>query len=182
LRAGSQTLFLIRSIFLWDNCPILLVPVEDLLHLDDSWLDSKTNLKQNRNTRQGFSFKSTFIPMNVLKTPPFLRPSTPLSPAPSAVPARPESSHGMASFRGTKLSLGNFMRQPSLPTIAPPPPPPAPVPQDASYLEMLGLKLSEAVTRALAQPVGPPTASDLVSGKKPIPPGRGLALGSVIAS
>jgi hypothetical protein len=70
------------------------------------------------------------------------------------------------------------MRQPSLPTMAPPP---APVPQDASYLEMLGLKLSEAVTRALAQPVGPP-ANDLVYGKKPIPPGRGLALGGVIAA
>ena len=71
------------------------------------------------------------------------------------------------------------MRQPSLPTMVPPP---APVPQDASYLEMLGLKLSEAVTRALAQPVGPPTANDLVYGKKPIPPGRGLTLGSVIAA
>lgn len=71
------------------------------------------------------------------------------------------------------------MRQASLPTLEPAP---APVPQDASYLEMLGLKLSGAATKALAQPIGPPTANDLVSGKRPIPPGRGLALGSVIAA
>lgn len=71
------------------------------------------------------------------------------------------------------------MRQNSLPSLAPPP---APVPQDSSYLEMLGLKLSEAVSKSLTQPVGPLTASDLVSGKKPIPLGRGLALGNVIAA
>jgi hypothetical protein len=121
--------------------------------------------------------------MNVLKSPPFFRPSTPSSspslPAQSPVPARPESNYSIGTFRPTKLSLGSFMRQNSLPTMAPAP---APVPQDASYLEMLGLKLSEAVTKALAQPVGPPTANDLVSGKKPIPSGRGLALGSVIAA
>jgi|SRR6266540_6424187 len=120
--------------------------------------------------------------MNVLKAPTFFRPSTPTSatPTPSAT-ARPESNHGVerGSRPLTKLSLGGFMRQPSLPTVASNP---APVVQDASYLETLGLKLSEAVTKALVQPVGASTATDLVSGKKPLPPGRGLALGNVISS
>lgn len=116
--------------------------------------------------------------MNVLKNPTFFRSSTPTPPTP---PSRPESSLGIdrASRPLTKLSLSNFMRQASMPIIAPQP---ATVPQDASYLEVLGLKLSEAVTKALAQPTGPPTASDLVSGKKPIPSGRGRTLGNLISS
>lgn len=121
--------------------------------------------------------------MNVLKGPTFFRPSTPTSATPTpSVTARPESNHGVErSARPlTKLSsLGGFMRQPSLSTVASNP---TPVVQDASYLETLGLKLSEAVTKALVQPVGAATATDLVSGKRPLPAGRGLALGNVISS
>lgn len=54
--------------------------------------------------------------------------------------------------------------------------------QDGSYLEMLGLKLSEAVSKALAQPIVPTTIPGLVASKRPIPPGRGRALGALIAS
>lgn len=54
--------------------------------------------------------------------------------------------------------------------------------QDGSYLEMLSLKLSEAVSKALTQPIGPPTANDVLGGRRPVPAGRGRALGSLIAS
>lgn len=47
---------------------------------------------------------------------------------------------------------------------------------------MLSLKLSEAVSKAVAQPGGPPAAHEQVSGRRPIPAGRGRALGSLIAS
>ncbi|KAF7321430.1 Adaptin-N domain-containing protein [Mycena kentingensis (nom. inval.)] len=53
---------------------------------------------------------------------------------------------------------------------------------DGSYLNSLALKLSEAVSRALAQPTGPSVANDVVGGKRPIPAGRGKAFGAVIAS
>ena len=52
--------------------------------------------------------------------------------------------------------------------------------QDGSYLEALSLKLSEAVSKALAQPSGP--AGELLGGRRPIPAGRGQALGLLIAS
>jgi hypothetical protein len=55
--------------------------------------------------------------------------------------------------------------------------------QDGSYLEMLSLKLSEAVSKALAQPVGSvPIVNETLGGKQPIPNGRGHALGALIAS
>jgi hypothetical protein len=47
---------------------------------------------------------------------------------------------------------------------------------------MLSLKFSEAVSKALAQPSGPALPSELVSGKRPLPQGRGHALGALIAS
>lgn len=47
---------------------------------------------------------------------------------------------------------------------------------------MLGLKLSEAVSKALAQPSGPANANEQVGGRRPIPTGRGHALGALIAS
>ncbi|KAH9485247.1 hypothetical protein JR316_0002154 [Psilocybe cubensis] len=123
--------------------------------------------------------------MNVLKNPSFFRPSSrPSSPAPPVVGhIRPDLSQGMErpSRPSTKLSLTNFIRQ--TPSQAPSPVPnPAPLIQDGSYLEMLSLKLSEAVSKALAQPSGPPVVSEQASGKRPIPQGRGLALGSLIAS
>jgi hypothetical protein len=74
-----------------------------------------------------------------------------------------------------RLSLSNF-RRPS------PAPSPAPLIQDGSYLEVLSLKLSEAVSKALSQPAGPATTSEQLCGKRPIPTGRGTALGALIAS
>lgn len=66
--------------------------------------------------------------------------------------------------------------------IAPPGSAPVPLVHDGSYLEALNLKLSEAVSKALAQPSGPANPGELVGGKRPIPTGRGRALGLVIAS
>ena len=47
---------------------------------------------------------------------------------------------------------------------------------------MLSLKLSEAVSKALAPPIGPPSANDQMTARRSIPVGRGIALGSLIAS
>lgn len=54
--------------------------------------------------------------------------------------------------------------------------------QDGSYLQALSLKLSEAVSKALVQPTGPVPVGELVGGRRPIPVGRGQALGLLIAS
>ncbi|KZP34235.1 hypothetical protein FIBSPDRAFT_809321 [Athelia psychrophila] len=118
-----------------------------------------------------------------LRNPSFFRPSSrPTSPAPPAThtdtsmgpPDRiPRPQH--------KLSLNAFRR-------ASPAPSPAPVMtpitlvQDGSYLESLSLKLSEAVSKALASPLAQTTSNDQVSGKRPVPAGRGRALGALIAS
>jgi hypothetical protein len=77
-----------------------------------------------------------------------------------------------------RLSFGNF-RRPLTPVTSPSP---APVVQDGSYLEVLNLKLSEAVSKALAQPTGPAAPAESVGGRRPIPVGRGHALGALIAS
>jgi hypothetical protein len=128
--------------------------------------------------------------MNVLKHPSFFRPmSRPSSPAPvatppvTAPPSRPDSSLGLdrAPRPLNKLSLSNF-RRPSPAPSAVPAPTPATLVQDGTYLEMLSLKLSEAVSKALAQPTGPAAASEQVAGRRPIPQGRGHALGALIAS
>ncbi|KAF7375958.1 hypothetical protein MSAN_00010400 [Mycena sanguinolenta] len=120
--------------------------------------------------------------INSIKAPSFFRPtSRPSSPAPLATTPRPDAPE-RAPRPLTKLSsLSNF-RRPS-PAPAPPSPiAPAPLVQDGSYLETLALKLSEAVSKALAQPSGPSVANDMVGGKRPIPSGRGRAFGAVIAS
>jgi hypothetical protein len=94
---------------------------------------------------------------------------------PSATPApRPDSG---LPFERSRLSLTNFRRPSPAPC-----PTPTPLIQDGSYLEVLSLKLSEAVSKALAQPAGPATSSEQLSGKRPIPIGRGRALGALIAS
>ncbi|TFK44519.1 hypothetical protein BDQ12DRAFT_641238 [Crucibulum laeve] len=119
--------------------------------------------------------------MNVLKTPSFFRPaSRPTSPAPA--PSRPDPTQPFdrSSRPLNKLSLSNF-RRPS-PSPYPSTTPALPLVQDGSYLEMLGLKLSEAVSRALAQPTGPAAVNEQVGGRRPIPQGRGHALGALIAS
>ena len=61
-------------------------------------------------------------------------------------------------------------------------PPPTLLVQDGSYLEALSLKLSEAVSKALAQPTSPVPVSELVGGRRSIPAGRGQVLGLSIAS
>ncbi|KAH7875085.1 uncharacterized protein C8R40DRAFT_1170715 [Lentinula edodes] len=118
--------------------------------------------------------------MHSLKNPLSFRPSSrPTSPAP---PSRPDSGIGMERSRPlTKLSLNNLRRASPAPLSTPTPAPHTLV-QDGSYLEMLSLKLSEAVSRAVTQPSGTPAMNDVVSGKKPIPGGRGSTLGALIVS
>ncbi|KAG1878095.1 hypothetical protein DFJ58DRAFT_648911 [Suillus subalutaceus] len=80
----------------------------------------------------------------------------------------------------TKLSFSGFKRTSSSMSVSSPPP--APLVQDGSYLQALGLKLSEAVSKAMVQPTGPVPVGELVGGRRPIPAGRGRALGLLIAS
>ena len=121
---------------------------------------------------------------NILETPSFFRPSSrPSSPAPPVVPLRLESGQPLErqSRPLNRLSLSNLIRQP--PPQSPSPTPTAPpLVQDGSYLEMLSLKLSEAVLKALAPPIGPPSANEQMEARRIIPTGRGIALGSLIAS
>lgn len=120
--------------------------------------------------------------INALKNhPSFFRPaSRPSSPGPQP-PSRPESAAGIERVARplNKLSLSTFRRpSPAQNNTAQT----TPLIQDGSYLEMLGLKLSEAVSRSLAQPTGPAVINDCVGGRRPIPAGRGRALGELIAS
>lgn len=122
--------------------------------------------------------------MNVLKHPSFFRPtSRPSSPV-LAPPAPSRTDSGVILDRASrplnKLSLSSFRR--SSPAPGAPAAAPITLVQDGTYLEMLSLKLSEAVSKALAQPTGPAAANEQVSGKRPIPQGRGHALGTLIAS
>ena len=71
------------------------------------------------------------------------------------------------------------LRRPSPPTTPAPSPTPPPTVQDGSYLQTLGLKLSEATSRALAPVLG--GGSDSLKGRRPLPPGRGRALGALIS-
>ncbi|KIK68888.1 hypothetical protein GYMLUDRAFT_152671 [Collybiopsis luxurians FD-317 M1] len=118
--------------------------------------------------------------MHSLKNPLSFRPSSrPTSPAPLS---RPDSGIGMERSRPlTKLSLNNLRRSSPAPLTTSSPAPLTLV-QDGSYLEMLSLKLSEAVSKAIAQPSGSPAMNDVVGGKRPIPNGRGKALGALIIS
>ena len=49
-------------------------------------------------------------------------------------------------------------------------------------MEVLSLRLSEAVSKALAQPAGPAPPNELLGGRRPIPAGRGRALGEFLAT
>jgi hypothetical protein len=118
-----------------------------------------------------------------LKNQSFFRPaSRPTSPA-SGLPSRPDSGIGFerTAHPLNRLSLSTFRRALPAPTPTAIPVLPTLV-QDGSYLEMLNLKLSEAVSKAFVQPSGPATANELVCGKRPVPAGRGRALGALIAS
>lgn len=57
--------------------------------------------------------------------------------------------------------------------------------QDGSYLNALSLKLSESVSKALAQPAASglgPTGEQMLAGRRLLPAGRGHALGLLISS
>lgn len=119
--------------------------------------------------------------MYALKPTSFFRPSSrPTSPVPAP---RQEAQVGAerAPRPLSKLSLSNFRKPSSSPVsdvaVAGPT-----VVQDGSFMEVLSLKLSEAVSRALAQPAGPAAPGELLAGRRPIPPGRGRILGALIVS
>ena len=80
----------------------------------------------------------------------------------------------------SKLSLSTFRRPSASPAAGLTPS--TTVIQDGSFMEVLGLKLSEAVSKALAQPSGPGAPGEMLGGRRPIPPGRGRALGALIVS
>lgn len=114
--------------------------------------------------------------MYTLKTPAFLRPaSRPTSPSPGAA-SHPDTSNDRARPM-SKLSFSNFKR-----TASPMTRPTTALVHDGSYMEVLSLRLSEAISKALAQSPGPGVPSELLAGRRPIPAGRGRALGELIAS
>ncbi|KZT10684.1 uncharacterized protein LAESUDRAFT_644161 [Laetiporus sulphureus 93-53] len=114
---------------------------------------------------------------SALKTPSFLRPATRPS-SPVLTPVDSTMSPDRAPRPLSRLSLATFRR-----------PSPSPVPgrapattvQDGSYMDVLSLRLSEAVSKALAQSSGPSVPHELLNGRRPIPAGRGRALGALIA-
>ncbi|KAL1696084.1 hypothetical protein GGG16DRAFT_85867 [Schizophyllum commune] len=121
--------------------------------------------------------------INALKTPSFFRPaSRPSSPGPA--PSRPDSAVGFERVARplNKLSSFSALRKPSPAPVAKETNPASTLVQDGSYMEMLSLKLSESVSKALAQPAGPATAAEQLNGKRPFPQGRGTTLGNLIAS
>ncbi|KAH7888610.1 hypothetical protein F5I97DRAFT_723940 [Phlebopus sp. FC_14] len=114
--------------------------------------------------------------IQALKNPSLFRPtSRPTSPNPV-----PDSGNVERSRTLNRLSFTGFRRPSSLTPAASPSP--TPLVQDGFYLEALSLKLSEAVTRAFAQPPGAASSNELLGGRRPIPAGRGQALGLLIAS
>ncbi|KAH7926513.1 hypothetical protein BV22DRAFT_1111634 [Leucogyrophana mollusca] len=121
--------------------------------------------------------------IHALKHPSLFRPtSRPTSPAPAPL-TRNDASTAMERSRPlNKLSFSTFRRPSPMTPSAPPAPAPVLLVQDGSYLEALSLKLSDAVSKALAQPAGPAAANEHVGGKRPIPSGRGRALGTLIIS
>ncbi|KAI0744240.1 hypothetical protein C8Q80DRAFT_1185765 [Daedaleopsis nitida] len=119
--------------------------------------------------------------MYPLKPTSFFRPSSrPTSPAPAPRQDTPTTTERARPL--SKLSLSTFRRPSPSPAIQNGAPS-STVVQDGSFVEVLGLKLSEAVSKALAQPAGPATnPGELLAGRRPIPPGRGRTLGALIVS
>ncbi|PSS38056.1 hypothetical protein PHLCEN_2v141 [Hermanssonia centrifuga] len=118
--------------------------------------------------------------MYSLKTPSFLKPtSRPTSPSPPIPSPKPDpiAAPDRTTRSISKLSFPNFKRTASPLTQAP-----ASLVHDGSYMEVLGLRLSEAVSKALSQPTAPAAPHELLGGRRPIPAGRGRALGELIAS
>ncbi|KAI0762127.1 hypothetical protein BD413DRAFT_616618 [Trametes elegans] len=117
--------------------------------------------------------------MYTLRPTSFFRPSSrSTSPVPATrqeVPVTAERAPRPLS----KLSLSNFRRASPSPATGLAA---STVVQDGSFMEVLGLKLSEAVSKALAQPSGPAAPGELLGGRRPIPAGRGRTLGALIVS
>jgi hypothetical protein len=112
--------------------------------------------------------------MNVLKSPSIFRPtSRPTSPTTA-------DTNSTADRTSRRMSIGSFRRPSTSVSTFSPLAIPGPLVQDGSYLETLSLKLNEAVSRSLAHPTVPATASEQLGGKQPIPTGRGKALGALI--
>ena len=113
------------------------------------------------------------------------RPSPPPTPTPAltptSIPPRTEVATPIdkATRSIPKLSLTGFKKPPS--TLTAPPSQAAAIVQDGSYLQVLSLKLSEGISKALTQPVGPAPANESLNGRRPIPAGRGRTFGSLIA-
>ena len=125
------------------------------------------------------ALKTSFLkPASRSASPPL--PSVTYS-ADSAVALEPLPPMSRSSSKGplNRLSLTSRKR----PSVSPTPLPTPTLVQDGSYLEALGLKLSNAVSKALAQPPGPPAPGEVVwNGKRVLPKCRGKALGVLIGS
>jgi hypothetical protein len=119
--------------------------------------------------------------MNALRPSIFRPTSRPSSPDP-ALAAQPSDGANPAERAPrsiARLSLAGFRKLPATRSISLSQA--ASTIQDGSYLQVLSLKLSEGVSKALAQPVGTVTACECLNGRRPIPSGRGREFGSLIA-
>lgn len=113
--------------------------------------------------------------ISAFKNQSIFRPSS-SPPSPSNPPGSPVVTESARSLSPVPFNpRHSSLTSATSPTRAPPI-------QDGSYLEALGLRLNEAVSKALAHPSGPSQPSELVGGRRPIPAGRGYALGKSIAS
>jgi hypothetical protein len=120
--------------------------------------------------------------MNALRPSIFRPTSRPSSPAPAVTPQPSDGANPAerAPRSIARLSLAGFRKLPP-PTRSMSLSQAASTIQDGSYLQVLSLKLSEGVSKALAHPVGTATASECLNGRRPIPAGRGREFGSLIA-
>lgn len=97
---------------------------------------------------------------------------------------RPDSEGGgeRAARSLHKLSLSTFRKASPVPVPKETTQAKTTLIQDRSYLEALGLKVGEAVSRALVQSSTGVAAGEILNGKGPIPAGRGRALGALITA
>jgi hypothetical protein len=119
--------------------------------------------------------------MNGLRPSLFRTTSRPSSAPPAPVPQPPDGANpaDKAHRSITKLSLAGFKKPTPASSVSLSQA--VAIVQDGSYLQVLSLKLSEGVSKALAQPPGSATSSETLNGRRPIPPGRGREFGSLIA-
>ncbi|KAI0029200.1 hypothetical protein K488DRAFT_22795, partial [Vararia minispora EC-137] len=119
--------------------------------------------------------------MHALRPSSIFRPSSrPSSPAPVPSPRSDTFPSAERAPRAiTKLSSLTTFRRPSPAPSGASSPAPAII-QDGSYLEVLSLRLSEIVSKSLASPASMAQPQEMLNGKKPIPTGRGRALGTLI--